>query len=131
MRALTRIRRHWALGAATVLVLSGGVAAGTHLASAAAAGCRVDYTVTNQWPGGFGTNVIITNLGDPITSWQFGWSFTAGQTITQLWSGTLSANGPAVTVKNVSYNGTLGAGASTTFGFLATGTSSSPALSCS
>ena len=38
---------------------------------------------------------------------------------------------PIPSWQNVSYNGTLGAGASTTFGFLANGTPSSPALSCS
>jgi len=35
-----------------------------------------------------------------------------------------------VTVKNVSYNGSLGAGASTTFGFLANGAPSTPTLTC-
>ncbi|GLX10924.1 cellulose binding domain-containing protein [Microbispora sp. NBRC 16548] len=28
--------------------------------------CRVTYTVTSQWPGGFGANVTIGNLGDPV-----------------------------------------------------------------
>lgn len=32
----------------------------------AAPGCRVTYTVTSQWPGGFGANVTIGNLGDPV-----------------------------------------------------------------
>jgi len=35
----------------------------------AAAGCRVTYTITHQWPGGFGAAVDIVNLGDPVSSW--------------------------------------------------------------
>ena len=27
------------------------------------------YTVTTQWQGGFGANVDVTNLGDPINGW--------------------------------------------------------------
>jgi endoglucanase len=45
--------------------------------------------------------------------------FPNGQTISRLWNGTLTQSGSAVTVKNLSYNGSLGSGCSTTFGFLA------------
>jgi hypothetical protein len=45
----------------------------------------------------------------------------------QGWSGTFSQSGTALTVTNAAYNGTLGAGASTTFGW--TGTGTAPALS--
>jgi hypothetical protein len=83
----------------------------------AASGCRVDYSVTNEWTGGFGANVSVTNLGAPVTSWQLSWAFTGGQTITQLWSGTYTQSGAQVTVSNASYNGSLDTGASTNFGF--------------
>ncbi|MFB9239163.1 cellulose binding domain-containing protein [Plantactinospora siamensis] len=83
----------------------------------AATGCRVGYTVTNQWTGGFGASVQLSNLGDPLTSWRLTWSFGAGQTVTQWWNGTVSQSGARVTVDNASYNGNLGTGASTTFGF--------------
>src|SRR6185436_13131620 len=72
---------------------------------------------TSQWPGGFGASVAVTNLGDPVTSWTLGWSFPSGQTITQLWNGAVSQSGAAVTVRNAGYNGALGTGASTSFGF--------------
>jgi lysophospholipase L1-like esterase len=85
--------------------------------ASAAAGCRVAYTVTSQWQGGFGASVAVTNLGDPVTSWTLGWSFPSGQTITQLWNGTVSQSGAAVTVRNAGYNGALGTSASTSFGF--------------
>ncbi|MFC6083953.1 cellulose binding domain-containing protein [Sphaerisporangium aureirubrum] len=35
---------------------------------AAAAGCRVTYTVSSQWQGGFGADVSLTNTGP--ASWQ-------------------------------------------------------------
>ncbi|MGW0194222.1 arabinofuranosidase catalytic domain-containing protein [Nonomuraea sp. NPDC003201] len=91
--------------------------AGTHVASAVAAGCQVTYTVTNQWPGGFGANVSVNNLGDPINGWKLTWAFPAGQTITQLWNGTYTQSGSQVTVSNVSYNAGIPSGGSTGFGF--------------
>ena len=102
--------------AATVLAGSTAVLA-TTLSAHAAAGCRVKYTVTSQWQGGFGASVDITNLGDPVTSWQLTWSFTAGQTVTQLWNGTVSQSGSNVTVTNAAWNAALGTGATTNFGF--------------
>jgi hypothetical protein len=97
--------------------------AAAHVASAAAAGCQVTYTVTNQWSGGFGANVNVTNLGDPINGWKLTWSFPAGQTITQLWNGSYTQSGAQVTVANVDYNGTI---SSTGFGFNGSWNGSNP-----
>jgi len=52
-----------------------------------------------------------------VSSWRVGWTFGAGQTIQQLWNGTVSQSGAQVSVSNAAYNGTLGTGASTSFGF--------------
>ena len=53
----------------------------------AAAGCRVDYTVTNQWSGGFGASVTIVNLGDPLNGWTLTFTFpNAGQRVSQGWN---------------------------------------------
>ncbi len=65
-----------------------------------------------------------------ISSWTVAWALPSGQTISQLWSGTLSTSGSAVTVKNAAYNGALGASASTTFGFLGTGSAPTPTPTC-
>jgi mannan endo-1,4-beta-mannosidase len=46
------------------------------------------------------------------------WTFANGQTVSQFWNTTLTQSGSGVTATNVSYNGALGAGASTQFGFL-------------
>ena len=89
-------------------------------------GCRVSYAVTNQWPGGFGANVVVTNLGSAVSSWRLTWSFAAGQTVTQLWNGTVTQSGPQVTVNNVSYNGAVSAGGTVSFGFNGAWTTSNP-----
>ncbi|WP_306345208.1 cellulose binding domain-containing protein [Rhizomonospora bruguierae] len=96
----------------------------TALPAAAATGCRVAYSVANQWPGGFGANVDITNLGDPISSWTLTWSYSAGQQVTQVWNATVTQSGSQVTAKNVSYNGSLGTNATASFGFNGTLTGS-------
>ena len=100
----------------------GGTAVAT--SASAATGCRVDYTVTNQWGGGFGADVKITNLGDALSSWTLTWSFGAGQTVTQAWNTTATQSGAVVTARNVSYNGSIATGASTSFGFNGSWTSS-------
>ncbi|WP_223868243.1 cellulose-binding domain-containing protein [Microbispora bryophytorum] len=87
------------------------------VAGAAAAGCRVDYTVTSQWPGGFTGAVTVTNLGDPVSGWKLAWSFTAGQTVTQAWNATLTQNGAQVIAADAGYNAALATGGSTAFGF--------------
>ncbi|MFG1804326.1 non-reducing end alpha-L-arabinofuranosidase family hydrolase [Micromonospora carbonacea] len=96
-------------------------------ANAAAAGCSVTYAVSSQWGEGFGANVSITNLGDPVSSWTLTWSYGAGQTVTQAWNATVTQSGAAVTAKNVSYNGSIATNASVSFGFNGSWSGSNPA----
>ncbi len=110
---------------ASLLAAGGGIAVMAG-AQAATAGCSVTYAVTSQWPGGFGANVSVTNLGDPVTSWRLTWDFTAGQTVTQYWNTALTQSGSAVTATNVSWNGNLGTGAAASFGFNGAWTGSNP-----
>jgi hypothetical protein len=75
------------------------------------ASCSVHYAITNQWQGGFGVSLAITNTGTtPINGWSLQFSFPNGQTITQLWNGSYTQSSSAVTITNVSYNGTIPAG---------------------
>ncbi|MCM0640486.1 cellulose binding domain-containing protein, partial [Cellulomonas wangsupingiae] len=98
-------------------VVAAGVTALTSTAAQAAPGCRVDYAVTSQWPGGFGATVTVTNLGDPLSSWDLRWAFPSGQSIQQLWNGTVSSSGAQVAVTNVPWNGSLGTNAKVQVGF--------------
>ncbi|MGW3618726.1 non-reducing end alpha-L-arabinofuranosidase family hydrolase [Micromonospora arida] len=95
-------------------------------AGAAAEGCSVNYAVSSQWQGGFGANVAITNLGDPLSSWTLTWSYGAGQTVTQAWNTSLTQSGSAVTAKNVSYNGGVPTNGTVSFGFNGSWTGSNP-----
>ncbi|MFI7221103.1 cellulose-binding domain-containing protein, partial [Micromonospora maritima] len=112
--------------AGAVLLASAGVAVALP-AGAAAAGCSVTYTVPSQWQGGFGANVTVTNLGDPVSGWTLTWSYPAGQTVTQAWNATVTQNGAAVTARNVDYNGSIPTNGTTSFGFNGAWTSSNPA----
>jgi rhamnogalacturonan endolyase len=114
-----RRRRAWAAAAAGGLIAAS-AAWTAHAAPAAAAagsGCRVDYTITNAWPGGFGANVAITNLGDPLTGWSLAWSFDPGQVVTQAWNADVTLNSTQVTATDLGYNGSLATGGSVSFGF--------------
>jgi mannan endo-1,4-beta-mannosidase len=95
-------------------------------------GCTATYTIAGQWPGGFQGDVRVTAGSAPITGWTVTWTYADGQRVTSQWSATITSSGSAVTARNVGYNGSVGPGASTTFGFLGswTGTNSVPTLSC-
>ncbi|ASW57639.1 PHB depolymerase family esterase [Plantactinospora sp. KBS50] len=95
-----------------------------------AGACSASYRTTSSWPGGFQGEVTVTAGGSAISGWTVQWSLGAGQSITQLWNGTLSTSGSSVSVRNVAYNGSIPAGGSTTFGFLGSGTPTSPTPSC-
>jgi outer membrane protein assembly factor BamB len=113
-----------ALVAAGALVAALGVTLSAH---AATVGCSVAYSITSQWPNGFGANVSITNLGDPINGWTLTWSYAAGQQVTQAWNATVSQSGSQVTARNVGYNGVIGTNAGVSFGFNGSWTGSNPA----
>jgi arabinoxylan arabinofuranohydrolase len=97
---------------------------------APSAPCTATYSTTSSWTGGFQGEVTVKAGSSAISGWTVRWTLSGGQAINQVWSGTLSTNGSAVTVGNAPYNGALGANASTTFGFIAGGTPSAPSLTC-
>jgi arabinan endo-1,5-alpha-L-arabinosidase len=113
--ASTRKRRVF-LALATVVATGSGTVAAV-AAQAASGGCRVDYAVTNQWQGGFGASMTVTNLGEAIDGWTLTWSYPAGQTVTQAWNATVTQAGAEVTARDAGYNATIAAGASVSFGF--------------
>jgi hypothetical protein len=90
-------------------------------------GCTATYAITGQWSGGFQAEVTVRNIGSARTNgWQVTWTLPAGQSLTQLWNGTMTMSGGNVSVTNVSWNGALAANATATFGL--TGSSSGPVV---
>ena len=76
-------------------------------------GCHVIYIINGQWPGGFGAGITLENTETTNwTSWTLTWTFANGQTVTQLWNGAATQSGATATVANLSYNGSIAAGAS-------------------
>jgi hypothetical protein len=109
-------------------VLAGAAAAiGLAPSASAATACTVDYTV-NQWNSGFTTDVRLTNQAAPVSAWTLTWTFAGDQKVTSAWSAQVSQSGKAVTATNVAWNGSLGTGATTSFGFQGTysGTNAKP-----
>lgn len=93
--------------------------------------CTATYTLVNQWPGGFQVEVQITAGASPINGWTVTWNFSGGASISQSWNANITTSGTTVTARNVSHNGSLGPGASTTFGFIGSGTpGATPSLTC-
>ncbi|MBU2668972.1 cellulase family glycosylhydrolase [Actinoplanes bogorensis] len=94
--------------------------------------CTATYAVTGQWGGGFQADVKVTAGSSAIKGWTVTWTYGNGQTVSQAWNATVTSSGSSVTARNVSYNGSLGAGATTQFGFLGSwnGTNSVPTLTC-
>ncbi|MEV0152506.1 cellulase family glycosylhydrolase [Micromonospora sp. NPDC050686] len=95
-------------------------------------GCTAAYTIVNSWQGGFQGEVKVTAGSAAIGGWSVRWTFANGQTASQAWNATVSNSGSTYTARNVDYNGRLGAGASTTFGFIGSwnGTNPVPAVAC-
>lgn len=77
--------------------------------------CTAAVKVVNSWPGGYQADVTIKAGSSAITGWK---ATITGATITQAWSSTLSGN----VLTNEAWNGSLAAGASTTAGFIGSGT---------
>jgi beta-mannanase len=92
--------------------------------------CSATYRTTSSWPSGFQGEVTVQAGNAAINGWTATWTLTGGQTISQLWNGTLQISGISATVRNVGWNGSLDPNRSTTFGFVASGSPSTPALTC-
>jgi len=95
-------------------------------------GCSAAYTLASQWDGGFQADVKVTAGSTAITGWTLTMRFPNGQTVGQSWNASVASDGATVTARNITYNGSLAAGASTTFGVLGQwlGTNDPPTLSC-
>jgi hypothetical protein len=82
--------------------------------------CRITYA-TDSWSNGFVANVTVANTGSsPVNGWSLGFTLPGGQSVTNSWNTTLSGTSGAVTARNVTWNGSIPAGGSASFGFQGT-----------
>ncbi len=90
--------------------------------------CTATYRTINAWSGGFQAEVTIRNTGtQTLNGWTATWTLAPGAAITQVWNGRNNGSGTNASVRNETYNGTVAPGASTSFGFTASGSSAEPA----
>ncbi|MFG3138661.1 cellulase family glycosylhydrolase [Streptomyces sp. NPDC048211] len=93
----------------------------------AATGCKVDYTVTSQWAGGFQAGVKVTNLGAPVNGWTLAITMPdPGQKVVQGWNATWSQSGSTVTAVGIDWNRTLATGAAADVGMVGSFTGANP-----
>ncbi|SHK58927.1 GDSL-type esterase/lipase family protein [Actinacidiphila paucisporea] len=108
---------------------TGTTTGGTTTGGTGGAACTAALAVSNAWQGGYQAGVTVTAVR-ALTSWTV---TLTGVQVTQVWNGTAVTNPDgSVTVHSAGWNGTLAAGASTTFGFLASSAPTPPpTVTCS
>ncbi|MEU4829501.1 lytic polysaccharide monooxygenase [Streptosporangium sp. NPDC023615] len=93
--------------------------------------CTATYKTVSSWSGGFQGEVTVSNPGSTaLNGWSATWTLGNGSTVNSVWNGTHTTSGSSITVRNVDWNRTLAGGGSTTFGFTASGSSGTPAVTC-
>jgi endoglucanase len=113
------LRRAAAL--APVLTLCIGVMTAAGPATGATATCSATYSTESSWSGGFVGAVTVSDTGTTaLTGWTVTFSFGGDQTVTDSWDASLTQSLEYVTASNLSYNGSVAAGSSTSFGFQGT-----------
>ncbi|MEH1055543.1 endo-1,4-beta-xylanase [Micromonospora sp. CPCC 206171] len=94
------------------------------------ASCTASVSL-DSWTGGFVATVRVTAGASAVRGWTVGLTLPAGAAVTNSWNAQPSGTSGSLTFRNLSYNGQLGAGASTTFGFQGTGVGPSTTPTCS
>ncbi|WP_454044316.1 glycoside hydrolase family 9 protein [Cellulosimicrobium sp. Marseille-Q8652] len=83
----------------------------------ATAACAVRWT-SSDWGSGGTVTLRLTNSGlTALSGWTIGFTFPAGQTLTNGWSAAWSQTGAVVTARSMSWNGTVLPGGSVEVGF--------------
>ncbi len=113
---MSRSRARLAAAATAALLTTAGLV--LVAPAAVAAGPTATFTKTSDWGTGWEGNYRISNPGPgSISSWTVEFDLPTGHRVSSLWDATWSQSGAHVTVRNASWNGTIGAGGSTSFGF--------------
>nr|WP_225845876.1 cellulase family glycosylhydrolase [Streptomyces sp. HPF1205] len=105
---------------------------GTTTGGTGDSGCSASWHTDNSWSGGFTATVTVTAGSKAINGWTVAFTLPSGVQETSGWNATITQSGTSVSAKNLSYNGTLAAAGSTSFGLqgTASGTISTPTLTC-
>ncbi|WP_328448107.1 glycoside hydrolase family 18 chitinase [Streptomyces sp. NBC_00386] len=119
-----RFRQRATAGLATLLLPLAGLV-GLASPAQAADSATATYSKTQDWGTGFEGKWTVKNTGTTaISSWTIQWDFPSGTSVTSAWDADVTSSGNHWTAKNKSWNGTLAAGASVSFGFNGAGSGS-------
>jgi endoglucanase len=98
-------------------------------------GCTAALSTQSSWTGGFTDNLTVTAESQALSSWTVTFTWPGDQQITSAWGANYTQSGTSVTLTNVSYDGSIAAGAAyTNIGFQGTWSASDAAptsVSCS
>jgi len=92
--------------------------------------CSVSLSI-NQWSGGYTATFTVSAGSAPVSGWTVSTTLPAGSAITNSWNASASGTSGTVQFGNLSYNGSIGAGQSTQFGYQGTGTGGGMTPTCS
>ncbi|MER7924840.1 glycoside hydrolase family 18 chitinase [Streptomyces sp. NPDC096057] len=110
--------RHRAVAGFATLLLPLAALVGLAAPAQAASTATATFTKSSDWGTGFGGQWTVKNTGtSAISSWTVEWDFPSGTSVTSAWDADVTSSGNHWTAKNKSYNGTIAAGASVSFGF--------------
>jgi hypothetical protein len=96
--------------------------------------CALTSSVTNSWSGGYQLQLTVANNGTtPLTGWTAGFMFgDTAESIASSWNATVTQSGRQVSAVNASYDGSVAAGGTTTFGAVVNGSNKTlSGLTCS
>ena len=112
-------------------VTTGAVTTGAVTSAPGTSGaCSATYSVQSAWAGGFVSNVKVTAGPAGVNAWRVTLALPGGAAIANMWNASYSAGSGTVQVSNMAYNGKLGAGQSTEFGFQGIGVGTGATVSC-
>ncbi|WP_435736584.1 cellulase family glycosylhydrolase [Cellulosimicrobium sp. PMB13] len=96
-------------------------------------GCTAELEIQYRWPGGYQGQVRVDFDGGPVSSWSTSWRVPAGSELVQTWHGALAVEDGLASVVAESWNASVPAGGTITYGFSARGDAPvlAPLVNCS
>jgi endoglucanase len=115
------VKRRTATALTTVLAVAAASTAAFFALPASAE--TAAFAIQSSWNNGYQAQVTVNNnTSSSISTWKVELTFPAGTTVTQSWSTTQAASGSTWTFTPAGWNAAIAAGASTSFGFIVSGT---------
>ncbi len=92
--------------------------------------CAATMRVVAQWGTGYHVEITLRHEeNSPSAGWRVTWPFADGH-VRHTWGAAITTDGTTATAKNLSWNAAVKPGESVTFGYLASGSPTAPALTC-